>query len=72
MRDMSRGTELGKTGNVVIERVQMDMSRGKMRKEERKRQEKGEEEGCMERDVHIGNKSWKIMTIYSKELSKIQ
>jgi hypothetical protein len=30
------------------------------------RQEKGEEEGCMERDVHIGNKSWKIMTIYSR------
>jgi hypothetical protein len=56
----------------------------KIRKEERKaargiitrvklgiketRQEKGEEEGCMERDVHIGIKSWKIMTIYSKEV----
>jgi hypothetical protein len=33
---MSRGTELRKIGNIVIERVQMDMSRGKMRKEERK------------------------------------
>jgi hypothetical protein len=30
--------------------------------------EKGEEEGCMERKVHIGNKWWKIMTIYSKEM----
>jgi hypothetical protein len=36
-----------------------------------KRQEKGEEEGCMERNVHIGNKWWKIMTIYSKELKTI-
>jgi uncharacterized ferritin-like protein (DUF455 family) len=25
--------------------------------------EKGDEEGCMERNVHIGNKWWKIMTI---------
>jgi hypothetical protein len=33
-----------------------------------KRQEKGEEEGCMEKKVHIGNKWWKIMTIYSKEM----
>jgi hypothetical protein len=33
-----------------------------------KRQEKGEEEGCMERKVHIGNNWWKIMTIYSKEM----
>jgi hypothetical protein len=32
-----------------------------------KRQEKGEEEGCMERKVHIGNKWWKMMTTYSKE-----
>jgi hypothetical protein len=30
-------------------------------------QEKREEEGCMERKVHIDNKWWKIMTIYSKE-----
>jgi hypothetical protein len=28
---------------------------------EEKRQEKGEEEGCMERKGHIGNKWWKIM-----------
>jgi hypothetical protein len=27
-------------------------------------QEKGGEEGCMERKVHIGNKCWKIITIY--------
>jgi hypothetical protein len=27
-----------------------------------------QEEGCMERKVHIGNKWWKIMTIYSKEM----
>jgi hypothetical protein len=33
-----------------------------------KRQEKGEEEICMERKVHIGNKWWKIMTKYSKEM----
>jgi hypothetical protein len=32
-----------------------------------KRQEKEEEEGCMERKVHIGNKLWKIMT-NSKEM----
>jgi hypothetical protein len=32
-----------------------------------KRQEKGEK-GCMERKVHRGNKWWKIMTIYSKEV----
>jgi hypothetical protein len=32
-----------------------------------KRPEKGEE-GCMKRKVHIGNKWWKIMTIYSKEM----
>jgi hypothetical protein len=32
-----------------------------------KRQEEGEEE-CMERNIHIGNKWWKIMTIYSKEM----
>jgi hypothetical protein len=30
--------------------------------------EKGEEERYMERNVHIGNKSWKIMTIYSKDM----
>jgi hypothetical protein len=29
-----------------------------------KRQEK-EEEGCMERKVHIGNKWWKILTIHN-------
>jgi hypothetical protein len=33
-----------------------------------KRQEKEEEEGCMERKVHMGNKWWKIMTIYNKEM----
>jgi protein subunit release factor B len=33
-----------------------------------KRQEKGEEEECMQRNIHIGNKWWKIMTIYSKEM----
>jgi hypothetical protein len=27
-----------------------------------------QEEGCIERKVHIGNKWWKIMTIYSKEM----
>jgi hypothetical protein len=32
-----------------------------------KRQEKGEK-GCMERKVHRGNKWWKIMVIYSKEV----
>jgi hypothetical protein len=34
----------------------------------KKRQEKGEEEGFMERKVYIGNKWWKIMTIYSKNM----
>jgi hypothetical protein len=33
-----------------------------------KRQEKEEEEECMERNVQIGTKWWKIMTIYSKEM----
>jgi hypothetical protein len=33
-----------------------------------KRQEKREEEGYMERKVHIDNKWWKIMIIYSKEM----
>jgi hypothetical protein len=72
-------TELGKNRKVVTKRIQMGMSKGKIRKEERKscggiikgvkleikekRQEKGEEEGYMERTVHIGNKWWKIMTI---------
>jgi hypothetical protein len=59
----------------------MGRSRGKNRKEKGKGyrgnnnrgeklgiKEKGEEEGCMERKVHIGNKWWKIMTIYSKEV----
>jgi hypothetical protein len=32
--------------------------------------EKGEEEGCMERNEQIGNKWWRIMTIYSKEMKK--
>jgi endonuclease/exonuclease/phosphatase (EEP) superfamily protein YafD len=35
-----------------------------------KRQENGEEEGCMDKKVHIGNKWWKIMRIYSKEVKK--
>jgi hypothetical protein len=59
----------------------MGRSRGKKRKEKGKSyrgnhsrgeklgiKEKGEEEGCMGRKVHIGNKWWKIMTIYSKEV----
>jgi hypothetical protein len=33
-----------------------------------KRHEKVKEGGCMERNIQIGNKWWKIMTIYSKEL----
>jgi hypothetical protein len=35
-----------------------------------KRQENGEEEGCMDKKVHIGNKWWKIMRTYSKEVKK--
>jgi hypothetical protein len=34
-----------------------------------KRQVKVEEEECMERKVHIGNKWWKIKAIYSKEMN---
>jgi hypothetical protein len=30
--------------------------------------EKGDEEGCMERKGRIGNKWWKIVTIYGKEM----
>jgi hypothetical protein len=33
-----------------------------------KRYEKREEEACMERKVHIGNKWWKTRTIYSKQM----
>jgi hypothetical protein len=33
-----------------------------------KRQETAEGEGCMERKVHIGNKWWKIMTIYNTKM----
>jgi hypothetical protein len=71
-------------GKVATERVQMGRSRGKREKKngrateriitavklgiKEKREEKGEEEGCMERKVHVGNKWWKIMTIYSKEM----
>jgi hypothetical protein len=32
-----------------------------------KSQERGEE-GCMERNVHIGNEWWKILRVYSKEM----
>jgi hypothetical protein len=31
-------------------------------------EEKGEEEGSMEKNVQIGNEWWTIMTIYSKEM----
>jgi hypothetical protein len=34
-----------------------------------KRQVKVEEEECMERKVHVGNKWWKIKAIYSKEMN---
>jgi hypothetical protein len=63
-------------GKVATERVQMGRSRGKKRKKKgratggiiievklgfkEKRQVKVEEEECMERKVHIGNKWWKI------------
>jgi hypothetical protein len=33
----------------------------------KKRPKKGEEERCMERNVYMGNKWWKIMTRYSKD-----
>jgi hypothetical protein len=36
---------------------------------EEKPQEKEEEEGCMERNVHIGSEWWKIITIYSKVMT---
>jgi hypothetical protein len=35
---------------------------------EEKRQERGEEEGCRKRNVHIGNEWWKIITVSSKEM----
>jgi hypothetical protein len=35
-----------------------------------KRHEKVKEGGCMERNIQIGNKWWKIMTIYSKEMKR--
>jgi hypothetical protein len=69
---MGWGTELEKNLKDATERVQMGRSRGKKRKEKEKscrgiitgvklgikekRQENGEEEGCIERNVHIGNR----------------
>jgi hypothetical protein len=66
-------------GKVSTERYKKESQRAKIEKKKgratggiitdvklrikEKRQEKGEEEGCMERKVHIGNKWWKIMTI---------
>jgi hypothetical protein len=50
----------GRTSGRIITEVKLGIKE--------KRQEKGKEEGCMERKVHIGNKCWKIMTIYSKEM----
>jgi hypothetical protein len=66
-------------GNVATERVQMGRSSGKKRKEKRKSDQginnKGEigdlkkaPRKRIERKVHIGNKWWKIMPIYSKEM----
>jgi hypothetical protein len=78
--DKENGNQKRSTkGKVAIERVHMGRSRGKMRKEKGKSyrgnnnrseigQENGEEEGCMEIKVHIGNKWWKIMKICSKEV----
>jgi hypothetical protein len=71
-------------GKVATERVQKMEGQGAKREKKKgraaggiitgvklgikeKRQEKGEE-GCMEIKVHLGNKWWKIRTIYSKEM----
>jgi hypothetical protein len=35
---------------------------------EEKRKEKGVEEGCLERNLQIGNEWWKIITVYRKEM----
>jgi hypothetical protein len=55
-------------GKVATERLQMGRSRGKKRKKKGRAtggiitgvklgiKEKGEEEGCVERKIHIGNK----------------
>jgi hypothetical protein len=70
--DKENGNQKRSTkGKVAIERVHMGRSRGKKRKEKGKSyrgnnnrseigQEKGEEEGCMEIKVHIGNKWCKL------------
>jgi hypothetical protein len=65
-------------GKVATERVLTGRSRGKKKKGRTTEgiitgvklgiKEKGEEKGCRERKVHILNKWWEIMTIYSKEM----
>jgi hypothetical protein len=69
-------------GKVATERVQMGRSRGKKRKEKGratggiitgvklgiKEMRRREKKDAWRRKVHIGNKWWKIMTIYSKEM----
>jgi hypothetical protein len=82
-RNMSRGTEVEKIEKTIPKEykweghgAKREKKKGRDAKEiitglklriKEKRQEKGEEEGCMEINVHTGNKSWEIMTIYSKE-----
>jgi protein subunit release factor B len=55
-----RGKKKGRAAGGIITGVKLGIKE--------KRQQKEEEEECMERNIHIGNKCWKIMTIYSKEM----
>jgi hypothetical protein len=77
---MGRGKELGKNRKVVTKEYKWECQGGKRGKKNGRAvggkitrvkmwiKEKGEEEGCIERNVQIGSKWWKIMTIYSKEM----
>jgi hypothetical protein len=58
-----QGAKRGKKKERAVRRIKAGV---KLRIKE-KLQEKGEE-GCMERNVQIGNRWWKLMTKYSKEM----
>jgi hypothetical protein len=57
-QEAKRGKKKGRAARGIITGVKLGIK------------EKGEEEGCMERNEQIGNKWWRIMTIYSKEMKK--
>jgi hypothetical protein len=55
-----RGKKKGRAAGGIITGLKLGIKE--------KKQEKREKEGCLERNVQIGNKWCKIMTVYSKEM----